>query len=614
MSSSSYQVLKGDDDHQKLPKSSSKLSGHTTTTASGVTIHMLSEEEVAALPRKERLTHAEVLASACTFKNLKPINPARFRWTWAWLIFIVAFFTMPIWVYYAAGHVNVFYTISSVFIWFCLVWFFAIFFTAYYCHYLYKGMDKDYKSTYPASTKLSHLIILTIYKDPMEVIFRTVDTIAAQTEAKRIVMVIAWESRTPDREERTRQMQERYGNSFQALLFPVHPYGLPHEIASKAANANWGLRHAVRWCFETDPDAQVEEFMVSTCDADTLFHERYFESLSADYLALRRKNDPFAFKSIWQAPLFYNWNLDQNSFITRITGLLRTTMTMGCLIPYDVNPMSCFSFSLDLAVRGGYWHPQIFMDDVGFLETMIIGAQDKVKIRCLPVPVVSGPTSGATWTEDVWEWYVQVRRWGIGTSDNFHYFCVKISQIPFFVAIKFTIGYFLYYGVILCCGSLFGAMTIIVPFLATDDWYTEHDALHWLRDMNVPFTHTPFKPSHVYILLGIIIPYFFYACMFILDCIWIRAILHIKEDISLFRNILHWLLVAPSLLMLSCVQFWSYIVIAFKGKAACIHQLAGKATLGTLNATHLLLNDLEKQRQAHHHQHTVQDVEISINS
>jgi hypothetical protein len=26
--------------------------------------------------------------------------------------------------------------------------------------------------------------------------------------------------------------------------------------------------------------------------------------------------------------------------------------------------MSCFSFSLDLAIRGGYWHPQIFMDGI----------------------------------------------------------------------------------------------------------------------------------------------------------------------------------------------------------------------------------------------------------
>jgi len=37
-----------------------------------------------------------------------------------------------------------------------------------------------------------------------------------------------------------------------------------------------------------------------------------------------------------------------------------------------------------------------------------------MRIRLLPVPVRSGPTSGATWLSDVKEWYIQVRRWGIG--------------------------------------------------------------------------------------------------------------------------------------------------------------------------------------------------------
>jgi hypothetical protein len=83
---------------------------------------------------------------------------------------------------------------------------------------------------------------------------------------------------------------------------------------------------------------------VTTCDADTLFHPRYFEALSADYLGMLKSGDPWVHKTIWQAPLFYNWNLDQNSFITRITGLLRTTMMMGMLMYaqslYSLHPAS----------------------------------------------------------------------------------------------------------------------------------------------------------------------------------------------------------------------------------------------------------------------------------
>jgi hypothetical protein len=362
------------------------------------------------------LTSSIILRNAQRFKRLKAINLSLLRWNLLWLFVILIFITLPIWLIFASQScLATFYTILSVLLWLNLVWFLALLFTIYTLIKLNYGMKTDHKKTYPNDAQLIHLLILTIYKDDMGVVCRTVDSLAEQTEGKRIVLVIAWESRTPDREERTALIRQRYSDKFLYILFPVHPYGLENEIASKAANANWGLREAV--CFimqDEERKRKIEHVMVTTCDADTLFHPKYFEALSSDYLRRVKENDSSIHRTIWQAPLFYNWNLDQNSFPVRITGLLRTLMTMGLLIPYNVNPMSCFSFSLTLAVRGGYWHPQIFMDDVGYLLTMMIGTQKRIRIRLLPVPVRSGPTSGATWLSDVKEWYIQVRRWGIG--------------------------------------------------------------------------------------------------------------------------------------------------------------------------------------------------------
>jgi hypothetical protein len=364
------------------------------------------------------LTSSIILRNAQRFKRLNPINFSIIRWNLLWLFVIIIFFTLPIWLRYASQScVATYYAILSVSLWLNLVWFLALLFSIYTLIQLKYGMTTDHKQTYPSDVPLIHLLILTIYKDDMGVVCRTVDSLAEQTEAKRIVLVIAWESRTPEREERTELIRQRYSDKFLYLLFPVHPYGLENEVASKAANANWGLREAVRFIMnDEERRKKVEHVMVTTCDADTLFHSKYFEALSSDYLRRVKENDPAVHRTIWQAPLFYNWNLDQNSFPVRITGLLRSLMTMGLLIPYNVNPMSCFSFSLTLAVRGGYWHPQIFMDDVGYLLTMMIGTQKRIHIRLLPVPVRSGPTSGATWLSDVKEWYIQVRRWGLGMN------------------------------------------------------------------------------------------------------------------------------------------------------------------------------------------------------
>ena len=543
----------------------------------------------------DALSSSMVLRHAQHFKHLKPLNFSLLRWNLLWLFVILVFFTLPIWLRFASQScLATYYTILSVLFWLDLVWFLAILFAIYTLIKLKHGMATNYKQKYTADTPLTHLLILTIYKDDMGVVCRTIDSLAEQTEAKRIVLVMAWESRTPDREERTELIRQRYSDKFLYIIFPVHPYGLENEVASKAANANWGLREAV--CFMMSDDERkkkLEHVMVTTCDADTLFHSKYFEALSADYVRRINKKDSGVHRTIWQAPLFYNWNLDRNSFPVRITGLLRSLMTMGLLIPYNVNPMSCFSFSLTLAVRGGYWHPQIFMDDVGYLLTMMIGTQKRMHIRLLPVPVRSGPTSGDTWFRDVKEWYIQVRRWGIGikyfilfdltskvnnhntlyiclgTADNFHYFAVKVPSLPILASFIFAIGYFLYYGVILCGASLFSASSAFFPLICPNF------NLFWLPK--------PFQPYHLHILIGIIIPQLLYGALFILDAIWCRWTLKIKEDIFFLRNILHWILTPFTLIALSLVQLWSYVVLAVRGKRACIHRIAGKATLAQVD-------------------------------
>ena len=183
----------------------------------------------------EKLSRDDVIRSARHFKLLKPITNNRLKWNLLWVLFIWLVCGFPIYSPYVFGCAAAWYGVASLLSFFVVVWAAAIFFTTYYVIFLYRGMDKDYKLTYPRETVCYHIIVLTIYKDDMEVVMRTVGSIAKQTEAKRIVMLLAWEGRTPDREARTAQMKAAFSNSFHMLLFSVHPFRLPHEIASKAA-------------------------------------------------------------------------------------------------------------------------------------------------------------------------------------------------------------------------------------------------------------------------------------------------------------------------------------------------------------------------------------------
>jgi hypothetical protein len=77
-----------------------------------------------------------------------------------------------------------------------------------------------------------------------------------------------------------------------------------------------------------------------------------------------------------QAPILYNWGLDEVSLVTRVTAVQRSMMMLGgwretgtqaasgALIPFNLNPMSVFTFSVRLLVEGDYIHPGYQMDDI----------------------------------------------------------------------------------------------------------------------------------------------------------------------------------------------------------------------------------------------------------
>ena len=166
-------------------------------------------------------------------------------------------------------------------------------------------------------------------------------------------MVISFKEKTPDVEKKIEEWDKIFWNSFERLLFTVHPFGQPHEIPGKCSNANYGLRESVRVLQqEMGQFFDPTKIIITTCNADSNFHPRYIKALTSRFL---KEEKPDAV--VFQAPLLYNWGLDGTSFVTRVTGLLCSTLMMGALIPFNINTMSIFSFSLKLCISGNYVHP-----------------------------------------------------------------------------------------------------------------------------------------------------------------------------------------------------------------------------------------------------------------
>ena len=96
------------------------------------------------------------------------------------------------------------------------------------------------------------------------------------------------------------------------------------------------------------------------------------------------------FAPIRQPPLFYNWDLDERPFFNRITGLMRSMMMLGGLISFNLNPMSIFSYPIELGLSAGFINPRYGVDDIIAKVRWMCSTNSAVPVLLLPVPVISG--------------------------------------------------------------------------------------------------------------------------------------------------------------------------------------------------------------------------------
>jgi cellulose synthase/poly-beta-1,6-N-acetylglucosamine synthase-like glycosyltransferase len=167
--------------------------------------------------------------------------------------------------------------------------FYNIFPACYSTSVLFVNRNRDFGSilkTNPRSQKIHHLVVLSCYKEPIEVLKTTIDSIANQTMASSTTMVVSFEEKSPNWSEKQSELWKFYGSSFHDLFFTVHPFGIPNEIPGKCSNCNCGIRTAVghirRKLGEQNFDS--DNLIITTCDADSKFHPRFLEALTLQFL------------------------------------------------------------------------------------------------------------------------------------------------------------------------------------------------------------------------------------------------------------------------------------------------------------------------------------------
>lgn len=408
--------------------------------------------------------------------------------------------------------------------------------------------------------KFKHIVVIPCYVDPLEVLYDCVGTLLMQGDVDSLVVVVAFEAKTPQLEDKIHSVKTSFGPMFKHLLVSVHTLDKSREIAGACSNKNYGVRYGYKYLVEQDL-LKSHAVTVTTCDSDSQFHPNHFAALENVY---NKENPDLCTPPrmcVWQPPLFYNWDLDQRPFFVRVTGIMRSFMMLGGQIAFNLNPMSIFSYPLELGLKSGFINPRYGVDDIIAKVRWMCATNEQVPVLLLPVPAISGPTIGTSFVMEIKEWSRQIRRWIVGSSETFHYFLIHWRGRPLLAGVSWFFMFFMYYAVLLCCAGLF---TI-------------------LAGIPLPWVHYPSVNLGVfgtlslkYIgLVALAVQYVVFGIAFVIDRLAVQM-MTVQEDLSTIRNIAHWVSSPFVLLQYSFIVFGAIMKFAVVGKGMAKHDMAAK--------------------------------------
>ena len=203
--------------------------------------------------------------------------------------------------------------------------------------------------------RLIHGVIVCNYKEPIEVLRATVDSLAQNTLAHNCVVVLACEDRDPMAEATYTQLKSEYQNSFRNFIMTKHTL-TTGEVAGKSSNENYACRE-LHQLLVNEQGVDPYSVMVTTCDADSLFDRVYLEQVEAEFCRM-----PDGRRFIYNAPINTYRNLPECNLLVKIFEISRCQF--DCFRGFNFRPaQSNYSLTLGFAEEINFWDPSNTSED-----------------------------------------------------------------------------------------------------------------------------------------------------------------------------------------------------------------------------------------------------------
>jgi hypothetical protein len=336
-----------------------------------------------------------------------------------------------------------------------------------------------------------HLVIIPTYKESLEKLRATLGKLAeTDVASEKLLVVIATEAADADAPARYEQLEAEFARSFLAMACTVHPSDIAGEVRGKSSNEAWAAKHAKRlFCDQMGYD--LDAMTVTSCDADTLFHPRYFSALTYEFAMDRRR-----YRRFWQGPIFYYNNVWDVPAPLRIGNSLGGINHLAKLMRKHtvLFPQSTYSLSMRMCHDVGYWDVDVVPEDWHMFLKCFFALDGEPDVKPILLPVGNDGVRAHSYMGTFWEHYQQARRHAWGCSDipyTIKQF-VRNPQIPFLRRLRRTWSitenhvlwssqWFLITGVAAnMSAASWGGFLSLKPFAQHNipDWFVT--ASHWI--------------------------------------------------------------------------------------------------------------------------------------
>lgn len=257
-----------------------------------------------------------------------------------------------------------------------------------------------------------HILIFPFWKEPYEVMKRSLNQVANQTlPNKHISVVIGAEERHPPAFELAKRLKKEFEGKFEHIWINNHVL-TEDEIVGKGANMASCGRLAQKKIEELGWDKNL--VTITSSDCDTKFDRSYFA-----YMAYLYVTDEDRLTHFYAAPMFYYANIWKVPFYSRVANTLFTVNNIATSVrPDKFIQVSSYSFSWRLLEDINFWSVEIVPEDFHMFFKALFVHGDKVMTVPMYIRNFADAAESIGHLGNIKNQYEQVKRWAWGVSDN----------------------------------------------------------------------------------------------------------------------------------------------------------------------------------------------------